>query len=129
LLGLPLTKIYLLPLWIESLVQKVVSNHSKIRGHFYTTFARCILYKTKYAKMNNGTSDEQVYRGRKMLMWYQKSKYICLYIKKTERFKKVIGGRWQDKKQPKGKEMSWPWSYFNGIYNYLCIQCLSPLKL
>jgi hypothetical protein len=24
---------------------------------------------------------------------------------------------------------SWPWSYGSWIYNYLCIQCLSPLRL
>ena len=24
---------------------------------------------------------------------------------------------------------SWPWSYGNWIYNYLCKQCLTPLKL
>jgi len=24
---------------------------------------------------------------------------------------------------------SWPWSYGSWIYNYLCNQCLSPLKL
>jgi len=24
---------------------------------------------------------------------------------------------------------SWSWSYGNGIYNYLCNQCLSPLTL
>ena len=24
---------------------------------------------------------------------------------------------------------SWPWSYGNWIYNYLCIRCLSPLML
>ena len=26
-------------------------------------------------------------------------------------------------------ELSWGWSYCNWIYNYLCNQCLSPLKL
>jgi len=25
--------------------------------------------------------------------------------------------------------LSWPWSYGSWIYNYLCTQCLSPLKL
>jgi len=27
------------------------------------------------------------------------------------------------------KGLSWPWSYGNWIYNYLCNQFLSPLKL
>ena len=29
----------------------------------------------------------------------------------------------------KNKEPSWPWSYGNWIYYYLCSQCLSPLTL
>ena len=29
----------------------------------------------------------------------------------------------------KGKGPSWPWSHGSWIYNYLCIQCLSPLML
>jgi hypothetical protein len=28
-----------------------------------------------------------------------------------------------------GRELLWPWSYGNWIYNYLCYQCLSPLTL
>jgi len=28
-----------------------------------------------------------------------------------------------------GSGPSWSWSYGNWIYNYLCNQCLSPLKL
>jgi hypothetical protein len=28
-----------------------------------------------------------------------------------------------------GRESSWPWSYGNWIYNYLCNRCLSPLML
>ena len=27
------------------------------------------------------------------------------------------------------KESTWPWSYSGWIYNYLCSQCLPPLKL
>jgi hypothetical protein len=29
----------------------------------------------------------------------------------------------------KWEEPSWPWSYGSWIYNYLCIQCLSPLMM
>jgi len=30
---------------------------------------------------------------------------------------------------PSRKRTSWSWTYGNWIYNYLCNQCLSPLKL
>jgi hypothetical protein len=71
-----------------------------------------------------------VFNFRSMkIMWIKEINWLCNFLKYMDlKVWNLIYSYSRLMCSIHVKGLSWPWSYGSWIYNYLCNQCLSPLK-